>query len=191
MSARLKPISIDNAKHIVTAVLKAGPIVLDASSAAVSSSGSTCGGIRLSSSEPSGISSGTIPSPTVIFSFLGVSFFPFPAVDFFSLLVSWAFLLSVFLLSVAGVFFPLSVFGFYLPAVVGFPFTVAVVEFVEFVTVAVLLADSLTVGPRFLLVVGAVGPFPAPPPELPPPPPFFRSLLDSSTVAVYVGLQLM
>jgi len=122
---------------------------------------------------------------------LGVSFFPFPAVDFFSLLDSWAFLLSVFLLSVAGVFFPLSVFGFYLPAVVGFPFTVAVVEFVEFVTVAVLLADSLTVGPRSLLVVGAEGPFPAPPPELPPPPPFFRSLLDSSSIAVYVGLQLM
>jgi len=96
MSARLKPISIDNAKHIVTAVLKAGPIVLDASSAAVSSSGSTCGGIRLSSSDPSGISSGTIPFPTVIFSFLGVSDFPFSAVEFFTLLKAGIFALPVF-----------------------------------------------------------------------------------------------
>jgi len=67
MSARLKPTSIDKAKHIVTAVLKAGPIVLDASSEGVSTSGSTCGGIKLSNSEPSGISSTRIPSPTIVF----------------------------------------------------------------------------------------------------------------------------
>jgi len=114
MSARLKPTSIDNAKHIVTAVLKAGPIVFDASSAGVSSTGSTWGGIRLISSEPSGIASGSIPSPTIIL-FLGVDVFPFSAVDFFSLLV-------------VG-FFPLSV-------VAGFPLTV-----VEFFAVAVLLAE--------------------------------------------------
>jgi len=70
MSARLKPTSIDNAKHIVTAVLKAEPIVLDPSSSAIVSFAGAWGGIRLSSSEPSGIESS-------FSSFTGVSTVPF------------------------------------------------------------------------------------------------------------------
>jgi len=50
----------------------------------------------LISSEPSGILSGTIPFPTVIFSFLAVSDFTFSAVEFFTVLKAGIFALPVF-----------------------------------------------------------------------------------------------
>lgn len=55
--------SIDKTKHAQTTVLSVVPISSEASSAAIVTLGGDCGGIGLTSQEPSGIKSGKINCP--------------------------------------------------------------------------------------------------------------------------------